>query len=220
MNGVRGLSAQEIGVYTMLLCRIYEESGPVEYSELRLSTYCGMRQPTFVKVVEKLVDLGKLTIIDGMLSNDRAEREISKRANDLKNSSKAGKASAEKRQQKQRQEPTGVERTFNHTDTDTDTYTEANASDEVPSSAQDFAKEVFDRGVAFLTRHGKTEPAARTMIGRWRKDHSDAEIFAAFTACGKAGAVDPVPWITARLTKPEKPPVRYHDFSAFGVPNQ
>lgn len=123
MNGVRGLSAQEIGVYTMLLCRIYEENGPVEFNELRLSTYCGMRQVTFSKVVEKLVDLGKLTIVDGMLSNTRAEVEISKRANDLKNSSKAGKASAEKRQQKQRDAATDVQQAFNHTDTDTDTDT-------------------------------------------------------------------------------------------------
>ena len=219
MNGVRGMSPQEIGVYTMLLCLIYEESGPVEYNELRLSTYCGMRQATFAKVVGKLVDLGKLTIENGMMSNDRAEIEISKRANDLKNSSKAGKASAQKRQQKQGQDATDVQRAFNHTDTDTDTYTEAKASD-ADAPEEDFAKQVWDRGVAFLARHGKTEAAARAMIGKWRKDHTDAEIFDAFTACGKEGAVDPIPWITARLTKPASQPVRYHDFSAYGVTHQ
>lgn len=125
MNGVRGMSPQEVGVYQMLLCRIYEESGPVEHNPLRLSTYCGMRETTFKKTLEKLVDLGKITIVDGMLSNPRAEREISGRANDLKNNSKAGKASAEKRQQKQREMPTDVQRTLNHTDTDTDTDTTA-----------------------------------------------------------------------------------------------
>lgn len=120
MNGVRGLSAQEVGLYTMILCRIYEESGPVEYHPLRLSTYCGMRESTFVKTLEKLLALGKLTLVDGMLSNARAEVEISNRADDLKNSSKAGKASAEKRQQKQQEQATDVQRAFNHTDTDTD----------------------------------------------------------------------------------------------------
>jgi uncharacterized protein YdaU (DUF1376 family) len=120
MNGVRGLSAQEIGVYTMLLCRIYESSGPVEYNPLRLATYCGMRQATFDKVLEKLVDLDKLQMAGGMISNARAAIEISKRANDLKLNSKAGKASAEKRQQNQRLDATDVQRTFNHTDTDTD----------------------------------------------------------------------------------------------------
>ncbi len=46
-----------VGVYTMVLCRIYEESGPVEYNLIRLATYCGMRVPTFTAVVEKLLRL-------------------------------------------------------------------------------------------------------------------------------------------------------------------
>ncbi|NKC29133.1 YdaU family protein [Ochrobactrum ciceri] len=96
MHGVRGLSAQEVGVYTMMLCRIYEENGPVEFHVMRLATYCTMRESTFVKTVEKLVELGKLQLIDGMITNHRAETEISSRANKLKNNSKAGKASAEK----------------------------------------------------------------------------------------------------------------------------
>ena len=121
MLGVRGMSAQEVGVYTMIICLIYESSGPVEYNPLRLSTYCGMRQATFDKVLEKLVDLDKLQMHGGLISNRRADVEISKRANDLKSNSKAGKASAEKRQQNQSQAATDVEHTFNHTDTDTDT---------------------------------------------------------------------------------------------------
>ncbi len=129
MNGVRGLSAQEVGLYTMLLARIYEENGPVEYHPLRLSTYCGMREKTFVKTLEKLLDLGKITLRDGMLSNDRAEVEISNRSHDLKNASKAGKASAEKRQQNQQTLATDVQRAINHTDTDTDTESSSSNRD-------------------------------------------------------------------------------------------
>lgn len=121
MRGVRGMSAQEVGLYTMLLCRMYEESGPIEDHALRLSTYCGMRQSTFEKTLQKLVDLGKIIRRDGMISNDRAEAEIADRAHDLKIAIKAGKVSAEKRQQNQRQDATTVQRPFNDTDTDTDT---------------------------------------------------------------------------------------------------
>ena len=123
MNGVRGLTAQEVGVYTMLLCRIYEENGPIERNDLRLATYCGMRVPTFSKTLDKLIALGKFSVSDGMVSNRRAEAEISNRSNDLKIASLAGKVSAQKRQQNQGSDPTGVERPFNHTDTDTDTIT-------------------------------------------------------------------------------------------------
>ena len=138
MHGVRGLSAQEVGVYTMLLCRIYEENGPVEFHIMRLSTYCGMRENTFTKVVDKLVDLGKLDLVDGMLSNHRAEVEISSRANKLKNNSKAGKASAEKRQQKQRLVSTNVQQPFNHTDTDTDNTSSLRSDVSVKSVDQEF----------------------------------------------------------------------------------
>ncbi len=63
----------------------------------------------------------------------------------------------------------------------------------------DFAKQLFDRAVAFLGRHGTNEKAARTLVGRWRKDHQDSDIFKAFTECSKAGAVDPIPYITETL---------------------
>lgn len=120
MNGVRGLTPQEVGVYTMILCRIYEESGPVEYHAERLATYCGMRVSAFEKTMERLILLGKFSLSEGMLSNRRAEREIESRSNKLKINSRAGKESAKKRQQKQSSNATDVQRTFNHTEADTE----------------------------------------------------------------------------------------------------
>lgn len=64
----------------------------------------------------------------------------------------------------------------------------------------DFAKQLFDRGVAFLGRHGTPDRQARSVIGRWRKAYQDTDIFEAFAACSKEGIVDPVPWITAKLS--------------------
>lgn len=208
MNGVRGLTPQEVGVYTMLLCRIYEESGPVEMNIMRLSTYCGMREKTFAAVLDKLIALGKFQVADGHIINPRAAKEIQKRADGLKIASKAGKASAEKKQQKQRSDATPVERPFNHTDTDTDkSIPEANASGREASPAEpdeDFSKQLFDRAVAFLGRHGVLERHARGIVGKWRRDHTDAAILDAFTACSRAGAIDPVPWIAARLGASER----------------
>lgn len=66
--------------------------------------------------------------------------------------------------------------------------------------AVDFAKAIFDRGVKFLCSHGVRETQARSVIGKWRRDHDDRDIFAAFADCAKAGAIDPIPWITAKLT--------------------
>lgn len=129
MRGVRGLTATEVGIYTMLLCRIYEENGPVEYHPVRLSAYCGTRESVLTKAVDRLIVLGRIEVRDGMLSDDRAMKEIGIRETKLKNSSRAGKASAEKRHQNQSKDATGVEQSFNHTDTDTDKKKgDANAS--------------------------------------------------------------------------------------------
>lgn len=219
MNGIRGLSAQEVGVYTMLLCRIYEENGPIENHALRLATYCGMRVPTFEKTLSRLIELGKITVTDQGLFNGRAATEIAKRSDGLKNSSKAGKASAEKRQQNQAKNPTTVERPFNHTDKDTDKErTVAKATDS--EAVVDPAKAVWKFGVEALSAHGLHPDRARTMIGKWRKDHpgKDADILTAIIDCGREGIVDPIPWIQARLTP--KPPERFFDFSAYGATPQ
>lgn len=161
MHGVRGLSAQEVGVYTMMLCRIYEENGPVEYHVMRLATYCGMRESTFVKTVEKLIELGKLELVDGMISNHRAEAEISSRAHKLKINSKAGKASAEKRQQKQRMTSTDVQQTFNHTDTDTDNTSSLRSDVSECARKQGYVSEALDAYSALASRCGL--PAVRVL---------------------------------------------------------
>jgi hypothetical protein len=89
-------------------------------------------------------------------------------------------------------------------------YSEANASDadaSPPAEPEDFAKELFDRGVAFLSRHGTNDRQARAIIGKWRRDHDDERIFAAFKACSAAGVTDPVPWIVRRLGQGPPPKV-------------
>jgi len=132
MGGVRGMTPQEVGVYIMLLCRMYEENGPIEYHVLRLSTYCGMREKTFQMVTEKLVALGKLSLSDGMLFNDKAASVISDRSDKLKNNSKAGKRSAEKRQQNQSSAATDVQQAFNHLDRDRDIDKKKDLADKPP----------------------------------------------------------------------------------------
>lgn len=71
---------------------------------------------------------------------------------------------------------------------------------EGPSEAQiDPAKLVFDSGVSLLKAAGKTDGAARGIIGRWRRDHGDATIIEAIGNCQRSGASEPVSWITASL---------------------
>ncbi len=78
-------------------------------------------------------------------------------------------------------------------------YSEANASGDF---AADPAKAVFDAGVKVLGQCGTPERQARAFLGKLRRDHpdQDGQILTAIMDCGRAGAVDPIPWITARLS--------------------
>lgn len=121
MRGVRGLTAQEVGIYTMLLCRMYEENGPIDLHEERLAAYCGCRTSTLARTLSRLCDLGKINLVGKQIFNDRAAIEIDKRNRVVKSNSTAGVLSAEKRKQNQQAAATPVQQPFNHTDTDTDT---------------------------------------------------------------------------------------------------
>lgn len=74
----------------------------------------------------------------------------------------------------------------------------------------DPVRELFETGIRILSACGIAPPKARALVGKWRKDYpqQDPAILAAICAFQKSGAVDPVPWITAKLTpKPHVPTI-------------
>lgn len=75
----------------------------------------------------------------------------------------------------------------------------------------DFTKEVFDRGVAFLSKYGTPDKKARSLIGMWRKNSGDDALFSALRDANREGVTEPVAWITARL-KPKTPENFVPDF--------
>lgn len=115
MAGIRGLNANEVKVYISLLCRMYERGGPLKNDAEILSTYCEMRPSSFEVSLARLVRLEKIILTaDGMLFNDAAKHEISRRESYSENAKRAGKKSAEKRQLNQHSEATDVQPTPNH----------------------------------------------------------------------------------------------------------
>lgn len=81
LGGTSGLSPAERGVYMTLLCLMYEQDGPIPRDDGRLARRCGSPKAAFIRAVECLIDEGKLTEVDGMLSNNRVEKAIVDRAN-------------------------------------------------------------------------------------------------------------------------------------------
>lgn len=81
LAGTSGLSPAERGVYITILCLIYEADGEIARDDARLSRRCGAPKAGFVRIIEALIDQGKLIERGGMLSNRRAEKAIVDRQN-------------------------------------------------------------------------------------------------------------------------------------------
>jgi hypothetical protein len=68
----------------------------------------------------------------------------------------------------------------------------------------DPVKVLFDEGVKLLTDTGTPESQARSLIGRWRKAHGDDATRTAIQAAYDHGAIAPVEFIVASLTRAPK----------------
>lgn len=83
INGVFGLSAETIGVYSMILNLIYDGGGPIDDNPAVLARRLSMRPTSLEKRLAELVKARKIVRTDGVISNSRAEIEIEKRAKKL-----------------------------------------------------------------------------------------------------------------------------------------
>ena len=92
----------------------------------------------------------------------------------------------------------------------------AKAGDE--KSPPDPAKVLFDSGIEILGAAGLSASAARSNVGRWRKDHGDEAVIAALGRAQREGAVDPVAYINGclRFMDKRKAANSSTQFGAFG----
>lgn len=79
LAGTRGLSDSETGVYITLICRMYEMAAPLERDDDRLSRLCGCKsKAAFKKILNYLIDEGKILDLGNEIFNERVQKEIKK----------------------------------------------------------------------------------------------------------------------------------------------
>ncbi|RVM15105.1 DUF1376 domain-containing protein [Sinorhizobium meliloti] len=132
LGGIRGMKAQEIGIYTVLLNEMYNRGVALDQTDERLARMCGTDVRTFRKVVEMLIEDEKLVRLNCGLWNIRCENAFTSRAEMLKKQSAAGKTSAIKR----RKNKGRIERPLDERSTDAEPISEAqNLSIEEPKGS-------------------------------------------------------------------------------------
>lgn len=202
--GTASLSLEEEAAYLRIVNAIHKHKGPVPDQDRVLAGLFRVSTRKARALVKALQDAGKVTIEDGLIWNDRARSDLVQRGfvsiSRAESGAKGGRTRAENAAKSLKNKDTDQAIASSREEKRREELSEAKASDESP----DFAKQLWDRGVAFLERNGTPNRQAKAMIGKWRKFYQDTDIFDAFAACSKQGVVDPIPWIAARLNGRDK----------------
>lgn len=80
-----------------------------------------------------------------------------------------------------------------------------------PAPQFDPVKALFDDGVKLLTDTGTNEKQARSLVGKWRRDHGDEATREAIQAAYDCGITQPCEWIPKRLGVAGKPRISWND---------
>jgi uncharacterized protein YdaU (DUF1376 family) len=81
LAGTIGLTDAERGIYITLICMMYESpDGWIKDDRTRLRHYCSSTNRYFSRMVDNLIEQGKLIAVDGRLTNQRVQEERSKAA--------------------------------------------------------------------------------------------------------------------------------------------
>ena len=94
MDGTEALDDGPYRAYHVICQLIYLNEGPIALNEAGIAGRCKQHILAFRRNLRTLIDLKKLSLIDGRLSNDRAATELQSVANHRATSAKGGRGSA------------------------------------------------------------------------------------------------------------------------------
>lgn len=200
IHGTMMLSLEEKGAYSLCLDLIYDRGGPIPDDARWLSGVCGVSIRKWNAIRQRLLDLGKLVVEDGLISNARAtaelvSAELSSRER-AESGAKGGRKRAENAGQSRENNDLGQAQLKREEKIREEESSVAKAT---VGEADDPLKVLFDTGVQILTSAGQTEKQARSLIGKWRKGRSDGDVLTALIDCRARAISEPVEWLQKRF---------------------
>ena len=164
--GTASLSLEEEAAYLRIVNAIHKHKGPVPDQDRVLAGLFRVSTRKARALVKALQDAGKVTIEDGLIWNDRARSDLVQRGfvsiSRAESGAKGGRTRAENAAKSLKDKDTDQAIASSREEKRREELSEAKASDESP----DFAKQLWDRGVAFLERNGTPNRQAKAMIGK------------------------------------------------------
>ena len=99
LGGINGMTLEEKGAYGVVIDMIYQRGGPIADEPRYIAGICNCSVRKWNAIRQRLLDLGKIYVIDGCLMNERAGIELEKAAKvareHAENGAKGGDKSAE-----------------------------------------------------------------------------------------------------------------------------
>lgn len=110
--GTAGLTLEEKGAFSLVLDLIYVRGGPIPDEPRYIAGVCNCSVRKWNAIRERLIAVGKIRVVDGHLTNARAEKELENAAKDARelaeNGAKGGNKTAEKHRTVNKNKPLGA----------------------------------------------------------------------------------------------------------------
>lgn len=199
------LSMLEHGAYSLLLDRYYTTEQPIPADQAH--RICRARTRDERAAVDAV--LAEFFVLkDGVWTNGRADREITKMQAKVKAAQENGKRGGRPKRTESEPDrnPVGSEsvtQTKALQSPDTSIHSEANASDasaSPPAPPPSPKDRVFAFGVPLLTASGVSDKNARSMLAGLCKRHGEGPVADAIDRCAREQAIEPVSWLQAALS--------------------
>lgn len=100
LSGMMGLTLEERGAFNTVLDLLYTRDGALPDDERFIAGWLGTDVRVWRRIRTRLITLGKLGVVDGLITNSRATLEIDAALSRLQSSRDAGHASALSRRNK------------------------------------------------------------------------------------------------------------------------
>lgn len=197
------LTTTEHGAYLLLLMTAWRTPGCcLPDDDVMLARYAKMTRDKWKKIRPTLVQFFRVR--DGQWHQARLQDELQHLQSKKSQQSKAGKASATAKALKRRNRDAAsvddpLQRNANENSTPRPTPNTLTKVSDADTHSGDPKKMIFDLGVPLLTAGGMKPPQARSMLGKWLKDHDPAAVLAAIVAAQAHGPASPVEWIAGRF---------------------
>jgi uncharacterized protein YdaU (DUF1376 family) len=207
LSGMLPLTLEERGAYQTVLDLIYDRGGPIIDNERLLAGYMNCSIRKWRSLREALIAKRKLALVDGHLTNSRAEKEIENEVKTSRkraeNGSKGGRAKAERSEngnENNESDLAGLEQSSSLRARSRSQRLETipNGMGGAPPS---LSERLWTDGLAIVIATGIGERQARGLLGKWRKLSGDAGALALLADAQAQSVSDLVPWMEAAVRK-------------------